>query len=231
MIDAKNKFREGFIKLKRPFEFDELESPIQKFTILWAYSEKPLFTKSLTEKARERISNIDRTSYLGSSFFEAPDRKEKEIEKVIYDQGSYDEIYKGDVVQCFVEGKMCRFFPDEYSILTMGEMSDTMQEEGYHVICNPSIYSVQAFKDRAHYIQSRGIDSHIAKKWAGLYFKDLVVYKPYYEVLLMFCRPHEIIPDDPFYIEVEGIDFTSLKEQRREYFDSRCSNFILSLKS
>lgn len=33
MINAKNKFRERFIMLQRPFVFAELENPLQKFTI------------------------------------------------------------------------------------------------------------------------------------------------------------------------------------------------------
>jgi hypothetical protein len=35
-------------------------------------------------------------------------------------------------------------------------------------------------------------------------FKELVYYKPYYEMLTMFCRDYEIYPDT-FYEEVEGI--------------------------
>lgn len=37
----------------------------------------------------------------------------------------------------------------------------------------------------------------------------LVYYKPYYELLKIYCRSNEIYPD-PFYIEVEGIDIKEI---------------------
>lgn len=53
---AKDRFRQGFIMLKRPFDFHELKNPLQQFTILWTYSEKPVEKEVLTIKRRVKES-------------------------------------------------------------------------------------------------------------------------------------------------------------------------------
>jgi len=53
MLDAKKKFREGFIMTKRPFKFANMKNPIQAFTVVWAYSEQPQIRPELTQTARE----------------------------------------------------------------------------------------------------------------------------------------------------------------------------------
>lgn len=104
---------------------------------------------------------------------------------------------------------MCRFYPEEYSILTRDYVSKLLEEEGYHAILDPALKSIKDFQDKVFYLSSRGVPKKIAEKWASLSYKDLVYYKPYFEVLDLYCRSHEIYPD-PFYEEVEGIDFSEI---------------------
>ena len=52
---AKHKFREGWIMLKRPFKFGELSKPLQKMTVLYAFSEKPIITMELNAKGIEEM--------------------------------------------------------------------------------------------------------------------------------------------------------------------------------
>lgn len=214
MIDARKRFKEGFIMLNRPFSFAELKTPLQKFTIVWAYSEKPKEHQAITDLGKEKAEEVEHsTSRIG--FFKPADREEwieKEIEKIYKDPKYNETIYEGEMVQTYIEGRLCRFYPDEYTIVSQEKLTDIMSEEGYHTILDPAINKLSDFRTKKHYLQSRGISEHIANKWASLSYKELVIYKPYYELLKMFCRSNEVYGDDKFYDEVEGITFEEQKE-------------------
>ena len=149
MIEAKNKFREGFIILKRPFLFAELKNPLQKYTILWAYSEKPVINKVLTEEGEN----------------------------------------------------------EKYFIASQEDLANLLEEEGYHTIVDSRLKEIKEFRDRVFYLSSRGVPKSIAERWSSISYKDLVIYKPYFDLLDKFCRSYEIHPDR-FYEELEGADFS-----------------------
>ena len=222
MINAKKKFREGFIMLKRPFKFSELKNPLQTFTILWAYVEAPVTREIITQEGMDKAETIE-NSTPAIGFWGLNDRNEwieKEIEKVFNDPKYKEIVYEGEIVQAFVEGQLCRFYPDEYTIIGADKLTQIMQEEGYHTICDPQIYKLPDFRNKKHYLQSRGVSEHIAKKWASMTFRDLVIYKPYHQLLEMFCRDHEIYPDT-FYDEVERIPMEDQEETFRSALESR----------
>jgi hypothetical protein len=206
MINAKDKFREGFIMIMRPFQFEELRNPIQKFTIVWAYAEQPKIVKELTQTAKDEIDLIENSSY-GPRFFtskEKSDYIDSQMEKVYANPKSWNENYKGEVVQTYIDGQLVRLYPDEYNIVSKEKLQEIMEEEGYHAVCSRGLFELKDFRDQSHYLRSRGVPKHIANKWASMSFKELVYYKPYYELLTMFCRDYEIYADT-FYEEVEGI--------------------------
>jgi hypothetical protein len=228
MINAKDKFREGFIMLQRPFDFADLKNPLQKFTILWAYSERPIIKNVLTKEGREKLELIENSSN-PISFWnkeEKEKRLEREIEYVMNNPKYHEPLYEGEIVQVYVEGKLCRIYPDEYTIISKERLNEIMVEEGYHVVCDNALYLLKDFTDKKHYLQSRGVSERVAKKWASLSYGSLVMYKPYYELLKMFCRPYEIIADDNFYEEVEGVDFTELKEVQKEFQEMKREKFV-----
>lgn len=212
-MDAKSKFREGFIKLKRPFEFAELMNPLQAETILYAYSERPEITKQLTEKAKEERDLIENQVGLfiqrnwGESSESAIQRQIENLEKL---PSSWEEVYLGEIVQATIEGEMCRFYPNDYSVIPQDFLEEILAEEGYHAIISPGLENIKEYKIKKHYLQSRGIEERIARKWAAIPYKDLVMFKPYYQLLRMFHRDGEIIPDH-FYTEVEGISFKKME--------------------
>jgi len=116
-----------------------------------------------------------------------------------------EEEYIGEVVQVTVEGEICRFYPDEYDILSDEALQVLYDEEGYHVIIeNETMLSLPSIKDRMFYLQSRGISKRMALKWSAKGMKDMVYFKPYFELIDLFART--ILPDS-FYTEVEGIKF------------------------
>lgn len=212
MINAKDKFREGFIMLLRPFKFAELKNPLQKFTIIWAYSEQPVIKNILTHKAKEEADLIENCTH-PLIFFNKEQREDYIAEKIerLFDRpDSYEKLYEGEIVQCIIDGEQCRFYPDEYKILSKEKVSEIMQEEGYHVLISEELKKINSFKDQSHYLRSRGIKQSIADKWASLSFKGLVIYKPYFQLLTMFCRDYEIYKDE-FYEEVEGVNFKDLE--------------------
>lgn len=207
MIDAKSKFREGFILIKQPFKFVE-GLVIQMNTIVWAYSEKPITRQELNSAGVEKLETIRHTTppfFFGSS---AKTQEENwfsaEVDKVFEDLKNYDQIYEGEVVQCTIEGVTCRFYPNEYSVLELSRVQEILEEEGYHTVVSNTLKSLEPFKTSVHYLKSRGISKSVAEKWVSTTYKDLVYYKPYYSLLSMFARSWEMYPDK-FYEEVEGI--------------------------
>lgn len=216
MINAKDKFREGFIMLLRPFKFAELQEPLQKLTILWAYSEQAIIKRVLTEEGQTKIEDIKNQS---NPFNLTPYEEwlEQEIAYVTSKEKYFRDDYKGEIVQCVVDKQICRFYPDEYKILSSKKLQEALEEEGYHCIIDERLRSISEFKNKVFYLTSRGVPERIAEKWVSVAYKDLVIYKPYYELLDMFCRPNEIIADDPFYVKTENIDFTELKNIQKDY--------------
>jgi hypothetical protein len=230
MIDARKKFKEGFIMLNRGFQFAELKYPLQKFTILWAYSEQPVIERSLSKEAIEEIETIQNTSS-PFGFWTSTDRDDflqKKIDNVLNAEKSYNKLHIGDIVQTYVDGALCRFFPNEYSIIDATKLFEIMQEDGYHTICSPALEKIPDFLKNVHYIKSRGVDDETARRWVTLGYKDLVIYKPYYQLLELFCRPMEIISNDEFYINKEGIDFTELNEIQKEIVDKKHNDLVKS---
>lgn len=229
MIDAKNKFREGFVMTTRPFKFANLKNPIQKFTILWAYSEQPIIKKELTESALNEIDNIHHQSHpLG--FFDNKQKEEwleKEIENVLKQSKSYNKVYKGEIVQTHIDGELVRLYPGEYNIIDNNKLTEIMSEDGYHAVLTKGIVELKDFKDKQHYLLSRGVSRHVANKWASMGFKELVYYKPYYELLNMFCNEREIY-SDTFYRDIEGItmEFQMEREEKSLLEKNLPNNFL-----
>lgn len=212
MIDARTRFKEGFVMVMRPFQFENLRNPIQKFTILWAYSEKPKIRKELTESAKEETDLIGNASF-GPRFMTTKEKEEyveKEVERVFRNPKNWEETYIGEVVQTYIDGQLVRLYPGEYNIIDKAKLQEILEEEGYHAVCSRGLYELKEFRDKQHYLRSRGITKGIANKWASASYKELVYYKPYYELLTLFCRDNEIYMD-AFYEEVEGIKIADQK--------------------
>jgi hypothetical protein len=200
-MKAKDKFREGWILLLQPSQFAEMSFPIQKHTIIYAYSEKPTFRKELNKKAIDKIDIIDcgpSFSYLSVNE-SIQEVKEKKILEIMNDDKNYDQIYTGEIVQTEIDGIILRFFPNEYNIITEQSLVEVLQEDGYHTIIDKKLERIKEYKDRLHYMKSRGLDANTAKKWASIGYKDLVYYKPYGTLVEMYCRPNEIyLPDSQY---------------------------------
>jgi hypothetical protein len=202
-MNAKSFFREGYVMLLRPFQFAELDVPLQKLTIAYAYVVEPLYKEYLTEDAKERIEFVEERNRFNKVF--DSDYLDREIESIIDSPSSYKKEQFGFKVQISINNIPIYLYPDEYNIISSERLTEILAEDGYHTICDAGLYTIKEYKDKYHYLLSRGVNKNIAKKWASIGFRDLVYYKPYYELLDCFCREHEIMPD-PFYAEIEGIE-------------------------
>jgi hypothetical protein len=220
MIDAKNKFREGFVLIRRQFHFADMESPIQKLTIAYAYSEGPKTVKMLTREAMDKADEIRMQNFAGRFLPTASDDVEDyidmQLEQLFLDPNSNYDHYEGEIVQIEIEGKTIRLYPDEYSVMSKDRMRQLLEEDGYHAICSDSLLKLKSFRDQTHYLKSRGVPEATANKWVSVSYGELVYYKPYFELLQMFCRDHEIYPDS-FYERVEGVSFES-KSQPKDFY-------------
>ena len=105
------------------------------------------------------------------------------------------ETYHGQVVQTYVEGQLCKFFPEEYNVISRETFEHLLScdEQEYQIeVEDPKFFEIGPIKDRLHYIQSRGIDREMAFKMISSEAKDAVIFRPQQAVLEAFCRPHEI---------------------------------------
>lgn len=207
-MDAKLKFREGWVMLNRPFKFAELSKPLQKMTVIYAYSEKPIIEMKLNKKGLELMKEYDENygkpmSLLGGSSFrklhnESDDLYEARMERIhdyILRTFSTQENYKGEIVQCYVEGIPCRIYPDEYNIISKETFDHllTCDENEYQVeIENEIMFDTKEIKQKIFYLRNRGIGKEMAIKMNCAEMKDSVIFRPQQAVLDMFCREHEI---------------------------------------
>ena len=206
---AKHKFREGWIMLKRPFAFAGLSKPLQKMTILYAFSEKPIITMELNAKGIEKmkILNENYGKPIGSisgdhryriRFGEDEESYEYRMDKYaaqIIQEHSTQENYQGEIVQCYVEGEVCRFYPEEYSIISKETFDHllTCDDQEYTIdVESEEIFETKALKERLFYIRSRGIPKGKAMKMNCGEARDAVIFRPGQAILEMFCREHEI---------------------------------------
>lgn len=218
-MEARDRFRQGFIMLKRPFDFHELKNPLQQFTILWAYSERPIEREVLNEAGKEKVEEITnrakgpwsmRRTILGGEA-ELDEYIAREVDVITSNKMYLTKEYEGQVVQAYVDGHMCRFYPDEYSIVGPDKLTEILAEDGYHAIISPGLEKQQEFIDKRHYLQSRGVSKRVAEKWASSSFGEMVIFKPYFELLRLFVRPQHIYTDDT-YVELEDL---SIDEQKK----------------
>lgn len=208
-MTAKDRFREGWIMLLRPFKFAELTKPLQKMTILYAYSEQPIITMELTDKGRQEMELINehygKSSLLhnhpeySKGAFETDDVYEMRMERVInrvYKLHATQENYQGQIVQCYVEKQLCRFYPDEYNVISRETFEHLLvcDEQEYTVeIEDNRLFESKDMKQRLFYIRNRGINKQMATKMCSATVKDSVIFRPGDAMLEMFCREHEIL--------------------------------------
>ena len=113
----------------------------------------------------------------------------------IIKEHSTQENYHGEIVQCYVEGEMCRFYPEEYSIISKETFDHllTCDDEEYTIdVESEEIFETKALKERLFYIRSRGIPKGKAMKMNCGEARDAVIFRPGQAILEMFCRKHEI---------------------------------------
>ena len=179
-MNAKNKFREGWIMLLRPFKFAELKKPLQKMTVLYAYSEKPLIDMELNEKGVEQMNLVNEHYGKTKSLFHHHEHRQGEhetdtqyttrMDKVIdtiMRTYATQENYKGELVQCYVEGELCKFYPEEYSIISRETFDHllTCDEREYKIeIEDETFFKMKGVKDKIFYTQTRGISKSLATK-------------------------------------------------------------------
>ena len=202
-MDARLRFKEGWIMLLRPFKFAELKEPLQKLTILYAFSEKPIINLMLTEKGKKLVGNalaaydgLNKRHSLSKGFNENDDIYEERFGKA-FDEliriNSTVEDYKGEIVQCYVQNQMCRFYPEEYTVISRETFEEVLIAEEYTMdIETVSYFKEKNIADKLHYIRSRGIDKTLAERMSAIEARDSVIFRPRIELLQLFCRENEI---------------------------------------
>lgn len=194
--------------LTRPFQFAELSKPLQKMTILYAFSEKPIISMELDAKGIEKMKILNENYGKALSLlsgdntyrkrFGEDDAYEERMDGYINQilrEHSTQENYQGEIVQCYVEGEMCRFYPGEYNIISKETFDHllTCDDREYTIdVESEEIFNTKALKDRLFYIRSRGIPKNKAMKMNCGEARDAVIFRPGKAVLEMFCREHEI---------------------------------------
>lgn len=215
MINAKELFREGWVRLDRPFEFGNLKYPLQKLTMVYAYAEGLKMGKQLSKEAKESIDRA-KSRWSASLFGDALDR---EYDRVTSLPSSWEEVAEGQILQTYIDGQTVRLFPGEYTILDKNQVKAALSEPGYHTVpINGGAIRHKAFRDQLFFLRSRGLNKGDALRYASIEFPGKYYYKPYFALLTYFCRNDEILPDE-FYEEVENIRITRAKRESGRGFE------------
>lgn len=207
------RFKEGWVQLQRPFLFGDLDHPLQKFSILYCYHFDFTYKETVSEKGLKEIDSLYRNNSKSHFFKLSEDELEREANRL-------SEIHSvkkvsGQKIYTYIGENECRFYPNEYKILSLEKVKRLIEEPGFHAV--PTVRD--AFKDanlieQIMYLRSRGLSEHDAKRMCSLSLKDKVYFKPYFHLLELFARNYEIFVD-PFYEEVENIKLT--KEDGKIY--------------
>lgn len=207
-------FREGWIMLKRPFEFHELSNPLQKLTLLYAFADRPIIRLKLDEKGMELyqdyLDNYGKPPSVtgGKSIWnkllnESENEYELRVERDLnnlYKNHQRIEIYEGHMVQCYVEGQLCKFYPEEYSIIGPDTFQMAVEGEEYLMkVENENVFQMEEIKNKIFYMRQRGVPLDKSKKWSSSSLKDSIYFKPRMELLEMFAYPNEILLPDSDY--------------------------------
>lgn len=218
MINAKNKFKEGYIMLLRPFDFANLDRPLQQFTILYAYAEQPKFSYKIDPRVNEEFKDIkyrvrfrlgdDKEEYLSERYEELlrkyPDKK----------------TYEGEVVQSIVDGELCKFFPDEYSIIDKQKFSEVIYDDiAYKLdIQDETIY--HHVKDQIYYAQTRGISKDMATRIASFNVHDAVILRPTIHLLDEFLHQNRIFCGKSSTFRYRNREWLHFHYRRPVYYDT-----------
>jgi hypothetical protein len=197
--EVASRFREGWIMLFRPFEFAELDYPLQKLTVVYAFSEEPKYeyegNPKFLELQRSYWENERKYAFEDEDAYER--RTEIDLNAALKVHPPIKK-YIGEIVQVSLRATEVRLFPDEYKILEDQNLTDLLEEDsGYtsHVVF-PEMLKQNHVQNLIFYCLQRGISKETSIKMASISLKHAVFLKPRREILEMFCRPYEIIPEN-----------------------------------
>lgn len=98
-------------------------------TVLYAFSEKPILEMTLNLEGQKNTKSLmlmdiitlfSNSSQYCKYFKESQEEYENRIDaatNLIFKTYGTQEEYKGEIVQSIIEGEICRFYPDEYTVI------------------------------------------------------------------------------------------------------------------
>lgn len=184
-MDSLNiRFHEGWIMLRRGFDFAELNYHIPKLSLVYVYSDRPIFKKHVKEEYYEELERE------AQKFESLPDWLQVTTDigdEIIPDDMQYEE-YEGEVVQTLFSGHLTRFFPGEYQVTTIQKYQELDDFHlAYNLRKNDEMYLKQKeIADRVHYLMSRGMSRKTAELYVSASAKHAVWFSPSEEVQEIF---------------------------------------------
>lgn len=207
-MNVKDRFVEGWVMLLRPFSFVELKEPLQKMTILYAFSDEPVYETELTSEGRAIMSYIH--GQIGKPFGLSTEanniwrRGSGEKNDDLYDyridrqleievRKHQEKRYIGQKIIVMINGVECKFFPEEYNTISKETLEYLPSAEEYEIeVLNKNGLADKVISDRLYYIRTRGISEKDALRMIAPGLKDSAIFRPTSDLLNHFCRPHEI---------------------------------------
>lgn len=171
-----HRFREGWVMLRRGFEFAELDYYIPKMSLVYVYSERPIYKMRIKDEYWERLNTIEAREARIPEFLRTNDMQ-SEWEPT--DDEQYEE-YNGEMVQTLFSGNLTKFYPKEY---TETDITKYQNREDFHKCFklrkNDEMYLKQeAMVNKVHYLCSRGMSREHAELYASPASKHSVWYEP-----------------------------------------------------
>lgn len=187
MDQINKRFSEGWVMLRRDFDFAELDYTIPKLSLVYVYSERPVFKMRIKDEYWKRLNQEEERILRLPGFLNTglEDRLEEEFGPKSDEQY---ETYEGEIVQTLFDGNLTKFYPEEYS---QTQIRKYQQRPDFHhcfnLRTNDKLYlKQQAIVDQLHYLQSRGMCREDAELYVSAAAKHSVWYEPTKQIQAFF---------------------------------------------
>lgn len=184
-----HRFKEGWALLRRPFNFAELDYTIPKLSLVYVYSERPVYKMRIKSEYWKRLNKEEERLLRLPGFLNTglEDRLQEEFGPTPNEQY---ETYEGEIVQTLFSGNLTKFYPEEY---TVTDIKDYQNRPGFHELYklrknDPKYLKQSAIVDMVHYLCSRGMSRQHAELYASSAAKHSVWYEPTEQIQQMFSN-------------------------------------------
>jgi hypothetical protein len=169
------RFNQGWVMLRRGFDFANFPEFIPKLSLVYVYSEKSIHHREVSQEY------FDKKDPYSKLFANVPDWMQVAMNTDVHVPPEYTkEVYDGEQVQTYFKEHLTRFYPEEYQSIDMLKYATMPDFHRYYELQkNDEMYIHRKdLQDQIHYLTSRGMSRETAEFYVSVNAKHAVWYRP-----------------------------------------------------